>query len=89
VPASIANLLAENDPVFAEEVVLGALLVTFDNLRQFAGWVLTAKCFSVKRFPHELRNCLPKSMRNQSVRDPVNKSLDDVLLRVKQHLIYV
>jgi hypothetical protein len=52
VPASIANLLAEKDPLFAKEIVIGARLEIFENLRQFAGWLLTAKCFSRKTIPY-------------------------------------
>ena len=88
-PASIANLLAEKDPVFSEEVFIGAILVNFENLRQFSRWLLTAECFSDKIIPFELRNFLPRSLRSQSARDPMNKSLDYLLLRARKRFDWV
>jgi hypothetical protein len=89
VPASLANVLAEQDPVFSEELVNGSRLEMFENLRQFAGWLLTAKCFSRKRIQYELRNCLPNGLRSQSLRDPVNKSSEDLSLRARQRLEWI
>jgi hypothetical protein len=42
VSASLANLLAEEDPDFALELVKGSREEMFSSLRQFAGWLQSA-----------------------------------------------
>jgi hypothetical protein len=86
VPASLANLVVEDDPEFARSVVEDTRDLMFDDLRQLAKWLTRP---AVGRIPYELRNCLPVEIRSQSSRDETNRGAGALELKARMRLNWV
>jgi hypothetical protein len=86
VPASLANLIAEDNPEFARSVVEDTRNLMFEDLRQLAKWLTRP---SAGRIPYELRNCLPVEIRSQSSRDGTNRGAGALELKARMRLNWV
>jgi hypothetical protein len=86
VPASLANLVVEDDPEFARSVVEDTRDLMFDYLRQLAKWLTRP---AVGRIPYELRIFLPVEIRSQSSRDETNRGAGSLELKARMRLNWV